>query len=78
MRSAVCEHAREHPELIRSSARHWPHSGRRWRERRLKAGGPERDLALARLTLGSTIALVTAFDMAMDGHITGGGPADST
>jgi hypothetical protein len=41
----------------------------------VKAGGAERDLALARVTLGSTIA-VTAFDMAMDGHITGGGPSD--
>jgi hypothetical protein len=46
----------------------------RWRNA-VAAGGAERDLALAKLSIGSTIALV-GFDMAMDGHITGSGPGD--
>lgn len=40
----------------------------------MAAGGARRDLALARMGLGS-ITLAVALDLAMDGHITGRGPA---
>jgi len=43
----------------------------------IMAGGARRDLALARLGLGSA-AMLTAFDLAMSGHITGGGPQNHT
>lgn len=41
----------------------------------LKAGGPERDLALARMGFGTTVGIGTAA-LALEGHITGGGPAN--
>lgn len=41
------------------------------------AGGVRRDMALARMGLGSA-AMMTAFDMAMNGQITGSGPANYT
>jgi hypothetical protein len=41
----------------------------------LAAGGARRDLALARMGTGSMI-MFTMADMALSGHITGGGPAD--
>jgi hypothetical protein len=40
----------------------------------MAAGGARRDLALARMGLG-TITMLTALDLAMDGHLTGRGPA---
>jgi len=41
----------------------------------IKAGGARRDLALARVSLGSAI-MAGAATMAAEGHITGGGPSD--
>ena len=41
----------------------------------IKAGGARRDMALAKISTGSTIMLIAA-DMAMSGQITGQGPAD--
>jgi hypothetical protein len=45
-------------------------------QRDIVAGGARRDLALARIALGSTIMAVTV-SLAAEGHITGGGPSDS-
>lgn len=39
----------------------------------IRAGGSRRDLALARIGLG-TILVTSAYDLAMDGHVTGSGP----
>jgi hypothetical protein len=39
----------------------------------IAAGGARRDLALAKIGLGSLVMSV-AYDLAMDGHVTGGGP----
>ncbi|KQS04529.1 hypothetical protein ASG11_09930 [Sphingomonas sp. Leaf357] len=47
-----------------------------WR-RDIAAGGPKRDLALARVTMGTGIA-ATIYQMAAAGQITGGGPADES
>lgn len=41
----------------------------------VRAGGSRRDLALARLSMGSTIMAISA-DLTMAGVITGGGPSD--
>ena len=41
----------------------------------LRAGGARRDLALARVSLGSMVMAMTSI-MAAQGHITGGGPSD--
>lgn len=40
----------------------------------MAAGGARRDLAMAKIGLGSVIMSV-AYDLAMDGHVSGGGPA---
>jgi hypothetical protein len=47
-----------------------------WR-RDIAAGGPKRDLALARVAMGTGIA-ATMYEMAAAGQITGGGPADES
>ncbi len=39
----------------------------------MRAGGVERDMAIAKVSLG-TAAMLTFYDMAMDGHFTGSGP----
>jgi hypothetical protein len=41
----------------------------------LKRGGPDGDIALARIALGSTVGATVA-SLAMEGLVTGGGPAD--
>src|SRR5690606_23747135 len=41
----------------------------------IRRGGRDRDMALARVTIGSATALVVA-SYVMDGRITGGGPTD--
>lgn len=41
----------------------------------IKSGGPNGDLALAQLTLGSSVSLIMT-DFAMRGHVTGAGPND--
>ena len=41
----------------------------------IASGGSRRDLALARIGLGSTMML-TAFDLSTNGHVTGSGPED--
>ncbi len=41
----------------------------------IAAGGPRRDLALAQMAIGTT-AMMTAADMAMNGQVSGSGPAD--
>lgn len=43
-----------------------------WAE--VQAGGARRDMALAKMGLG-TMAFTAAFDLAVNGHITGGGPS---
>lgn len=44
-----------------------------WKD--LKAGGARADMAMARVSLGSTMVAWSA-SLAMEGHITGGGPVD--
>ena len=47
---------------------------RSWR-REVEAGGARRDMALARMAVGTGVA-AAMYEMAAAGHITGGGPAD--
>lgn len=48
----------------------WGNTGAMWR-----AGGKQKDEAIARMSLGTGIGMV-AFNYALSGNITGGGPAD--
>lgn len=41
----------------------------------IAAGGARRDMAMARIGLGS-MAMMTAYDLGMNGQVTGGGPSD--